>query len=179
MYPPIVVTGPQRSGTTIASKIIAADLFRTAVDESEFTFGEDYSNCVLQLPQALDHYIYLQHIYPGIQFLFVSRDPKDIIASMKRVEWCAGDVYDWELFLERYVTSRILLWNHIKQMIPESCSEIHYESLSDHPLFIPKEGRKDFTIKQWRADSPVGPSYWRNNTECTTILYGSRHTTSS
>ena len=177
-YPPIVVTGPQRSGTTIASQIIADDLDRRAIDESDFIMGHNYDNCVIQLPQALDHFILLQHTYPGIQFLFVRRDPLDIIQSMKRIEWCKNDVYDWEVFLERFVMSRILLWNLIKTQIPAVCSEIDYEAMADHPLFVSKDSRTSFTSKQWQLDKPVGPRYWSNNSECIANFYGSRHTSS-
>lgn len=170
-YPPIVVTGPQRSGTTIASQILASDLDRRAIDECEFNIGADYTNCVLQLPQALDHLILLQHVYPGVQFLFVRRDPLEIIRSMKRIHWCKDDVHDWDVFLERYVVSRILLWNHIKQQAPEVCSEIDYKALSDHPLFVDKTKRKEFTSKQWEQGKPVGPKYWSNNTKCIQSYY--------
>lgn len=170
-YPPIVVTGPQRSGTTIASQILASDLDRQAVDESEFTMGADYTNCVIQLPQALDHFILLQHVYPGVQFLFVRRDPLDIIQSMKRIQWCKDDVHDWDVFLERYVVSRLLLWNHIKQQAPDACSEIDYEALSDHPFFVDKDKRQKFTSKQWQQGKPVGPKYWSNNIKCMQSYY--------
>lgn len=174
-YPPIIVTGPQRSGTTIASQIIADDLGRQAVDETEFAFGSDYSNCVLQLPQALDHYILLQHMYEGAQFLFVRRNPDDIIASLKRIHWCKDDVRNWELFLHRYVSSRISLWNHIKNVIPHACSEIDYEALSSHRFFVPSDQRIEFTSKQWQLEHPIGPRYWSNNSECIKATYGSRH----
>lgn len=173
-YPPIIVTGPQRSGTTIATQILAADLQRTAVDESEFIMGKDYTNCVLQLPQAMDNYIYFQHVYLGVQFCFVRRDPDDIIRSMKRIQWCRDDVHDWDDFLIRYVHSKFLLWELMKEQIPSSCSEIEYSLLSDHPLFV--HDRTGFTCKQWQPNQPIGPKYWSSNNTGIDILYGSRRT---
>lgn len=178
-YPPIVVVGPQRSGTTITSKILAYDLERTPIDEGEFVLGKDYTNCVLQLPHAIDSYIYLQHYYPGIHFVWVNRSTDDIITSMKRIQWCKEDVVDWEVFLERYVISRIKLWQHVKSQIPDSCSEITYEALEDHPLFVAKDKRVEFTSKQWQVNQPLGPRYWSNNQECIREYYGSRHTSST
>jgi hypothetical protein len=170
-YPPIIVTGPQRSGTTIATHIFADKLSLTPVEEHHFIPGNDYTNCIIQSPNALDGYIMLQHMYPGVQFLFVRRDPEQIIASMKRIQWCKDDVSNWEAFIERYVISRIRLWEHIKKHIPDACKEIQYESLQTHPMFVPTEDRLEFTSKQWHPDYPVGPRYWSNNIDCIKELY--------
>lgn len=176
--PPIIVTGPQRSGTTIATHILAYDLNLTAIDETQFQFGKDYTNCVIQLPTALDNYVIFQHAYPDCHFVFIKRPRKDIIASMKRIKWCQDDVNDWETFLKRYVDSRFKLWNHVKQQIPLDCSEIYYNALTEHPLFVHQDLRQDFTSKQWQLDKPVGPRYWSNNSNCIQETYGSRCTSS-
>jgi hypothetical protein len=151
-------------------RILADELKRMPIDESEFILGTDYTNCVIQFPHAMDSYILLQHTYPGIQFCFVRRDPNDIVASMKRIKWLKDDVLDWEAFLVRYVQSRYLLWETIKEHIPEFCGEIDYSMLENHPFFV--HDREGFTTKQWQADKPVGPKYWANNTQCINQLYG-------
>lgn len=176
-HPPIVVTGSQRSGTTIAMHILANDLNRTPIDESQFVLGKDYDNCVIQLPHAMDSYVLLQHTYPGIEFCFVVRDPNDIIASMKRIQWLKDDVLDWETFLVRYVQSRFLLWEMMKSHIPEWCSEISYSMLENHPFFV--HDRKGFTTKQWEQGRPVGPKYWNNNAQCMKELYEQQQHTGS
>jgi len=172
MNPPIVVVGPQRSGTTVASKIIAYDFDLKAVDESEFTLGNDYSNCVVQLPGVLGSYIFLKHAYPGLQFVYIIRDKEDIIASMRRIQWCRGDVFDWEAFMSDWIDNCVLQWHLIKQDMPDQCAEVYYDSLRDHPLFIAEKDRQDFTSKQWQVDKPVGPRYWIKHNQALLELYG-------
>ena len=170
-YPPIIVTGCQRSGTTIATHILADDLDRTPIDEFNFVMGQDYSNCVIQLPQAMDNYVLLQHVYPGVQFLFVNRDKKAIIASMKRIKWLKDDVHDWEQFLERYVNSRFDAWSLMASQIPDCTGFINYDELSKHPFFVARKRRAGFTSKQWQVGQPIGPRHWTNNIKCIQSMY--------
>lgn len=174
-YPPIIVTGPQRSGTTIVTQILAEDLKRTPVDEIDFFPGRNFTNCVVQAPTAMDYYVILIHMYPGLQFVFVDRPRKDIIASMKRIQWCRNDVQNWEQFLEQHLDARLHLWKVIKDRYPESCNEIAFQSLQKHPLFVQQDQRTAFTSRQWQLNNPIGPKYWRNNLECTKQLYGERY----
>lgn len=156
-------------------QIIASDLKRTPVDETEFIPGQDYSNCVIQSPTAMDNYVLLYHMYPGIQFLYVKRPKKDIIASMRRIKWCKDDVHNWDQFLEQHLESRIRLWQTIKDQYPYSCSEITFDSFRHHSLFVDDQYRKQFTSRQWQLNQPFGPMYWTNNLECTKQLYGERY----
>lgn len=172
MNPPIVVVGPQRSGTTIASKIIANDFNYRAVDESEFRFGEDYTDCVIQLPNALSQYVFIRHAYPGVQFVYIIRDKEDIIKSMKRVQWCRDDVNNWEQFMSDWIDHCVLQWHIIKQDIPDQCAEVYYSALQDHPLFIQEDQRHNFTSKQWQPNQPIGPRYWNRNNKAMQELHG-------
>ena len=177
-HPPIIITGPQRSGTTIATHILADDLNRQAIDEIDFIPGKDYTNCIIQSPNAMDAYVMLLHMYPGLQFILIRRSKQDIIASMKRIQWCKDDVQDWEQFLEQYVDSRLRIWEQVKQDFPDSCSELPYEALAGHSLFVSKDKRSAFTTQQWQVGKPLGPKLWPNNFVGIQELYGERHTQS-
>jgi hypothetical protein len=178
-HPPIIITGPQRSGTTIATHILSADLKRTPVDEIDFIPGNDYTNCIIQSPNAMDAYVLLLHMYPSLEFILIRRSKEDIIDSMKRIQWCKNDVQNWDQFLNQYVDSRLQVWEQVKKDFPDNCSELPYEALSGHPLFVSKTHRTDFTTKQWQVGKPVGPKLWPNNFVGIQQLYGERHTQST
>ena len=172
MSPPIIVTGSQRSGTTITSIITATDNDLTFIDEAEFTPGKDYQDCVIHLPGALDGYVMLHHIYPYSTFVVVPRSKEDIIQSMKRIQWCKDNVQDWEQFLSDYVDNRLQLIEQLQAYLPNQVKLLPYESLRTHRLF--DEDRKHFTVKQWMADMPRGPKYWSDNFQCISTYYARR-----
>ena len=167
MNGPIIVTGPQRSGTTIAARILANDLNRTFVEDINFNATDNRKDIVCQCPSALTTYMIIHHFMPGAHFILIKRDKADIIESMKRVQWSKKNVKDWEAFLDQYVDHCFLQWKRLKQDLPDDCwSELPYESLSFHPLFVPKDERETFTSKQWQRNKPIGPPLWDDHMAC-------------
>lgn len=167
MKPPIIVTGCQRSGTRITAHILAHDFELTYVDELEVDFYNLQPNTVVQSPLALHGYLQAYYTYPGIHFVGVLRNPQEIIASMKRINWLKGDVTNWEAFLTHYVGHQQRLWKQLTKELPnKSWSEIEYDSLKTHPLFVKAKDRQDFTSLQWQKGIPNGPTTWENNLDC-------------
>lgn len=159
--PQILVTGPQRSGTTIAARIIAHDLDIEYIDESDVQFNDIPEHCVIQAPFALKCLVELSFIQPNLNFAFMVRDPQDIKKSMERIEWYK-DVINDPLFYDKYLAHCQHLWLSCKVLISEErLTELSYNSLRDHPLFI--EDRSDFTVRQWQLDNPIGPKTWRHD----------------
>ena len=175
----ILVTGPQRSGTTIAAATLADDFNLTFVDETGFVPGNQYKDAVVQSPNALDSYVILHHMYPQAEFVFVRRDKTDIIASMKRIQWLMDDVQDWESFLSDYVDNRFELWDKLKNYLPKQTQEIPYNALKGHRFFVSKEQRTSFTTKQWQVGKPLGPKIWPNNQQGIQELYCERYSSST
>lgn len=169
-YNYIFVTGPQRSGTTIAAKMIAHDTghkyideadFNTANEEKFFSILKSHKNIVVQCP-AMSHMI---HDIADDKSLVVImlRDIDDIVASEKRVKWSIGPYLELERFgmsRKRAVSFRrrggkvselkYQRWEkEQKDKIPHYI-ELEYESLSSHPMWVPKEKRINWGIKQAR-----------------------------
>ena len=168
-YKRVLVTGPQRSGTRIAAKIIAHDTGLRYVDEDEFSahseslFGIivfNEINIVVQCP-GMSHIIHKFSEHDTLIVMMI-RDIDDIVASEKRVGWDYG--YFRELIkLGVPNSSSVLrtarrnkvkpselkykLWNEQKKTI-QHYMELDYESLSNHPLWIPKEERLNFKENQ-------------------------------
>ena len=131
----VLVTGPHRSGTTIATEIIAAELGLPAIRECDLAHprfeGDDepalsesdvegMTEGVLQgattfrwLPEIADHFDMV---------VVVVRDSKDIIASQIRYRGKQIDNPAAKYTLLKQMKLPLVLW-------------IEYEALSKHPLF--------------------------------------------
>lgn len=91
-YSKIVVSGPQRSGSTFAAFLTAKRLGYERIDETRFNWS-DYklakslfkNKTVLHCP-ALTHVIE-DFAAENTMIIFMIRDIKDIIASQERINW--------------------------------------------------------------------------------------------
>jgi hypothetical protein len=154
-YDSILVTGPQRSGTRIAAKMIAHDTGRSYVDETDIFIDSLYSaasviargNCVLQCP-SLCRYVH-NLVDEETLVVMMFRDVDAIIDSQARVGW------EWELieqvryqnFTEPIAVLKYRTWKNQKQVIPRYV-ELNYADLRLHPLWIGAELRKGFAMTQ-------------------------------
>lgn len=163
-YKRILVTGPQRSGTTICAKMIAEDtgfryidgirMSRLTDQDAEKHFKEGFQ-IVLQAA-------YLSNIctrFAGSDTLivFMLRNTEDIIASEERIKW-KGEVSErkrYQGFIDavpewkdRPISHiKYLVWQRQKKRIPNHV-ELKYESLKEHKLWIAKAQRTNFQPKQ-------------------------------
>ena len=172
--PPIIVTGCQRSGTSIVTEILAKKYNLTRLGDRDLT-GKDFpklrtllanniTEFIVQMPAALNCFLDLWHTYPQVHFVGVMRDTEDIVASMRRIEWRKDDFYHWPDYMYDSVEFMKGQWSLLKDILPDTAyTEVEYESFKDDPLFIEKELRKDFTVNQTELDKPIGPSHWRKN----------------
>jgi hypothetical protein len=155
----IVVTGPQRAGTRIATKMIAADTGHTYVDESEFAFtnGAKWrkvlrrNRVVVQCPAMMKDVV--DDPPPGIFVVLMRRSLDEIHESAERIDWEGehqGNTAELQKFGQTEGDSASLkyeYWNgHTDRSFP--FLEVNYESLKDHRLWIDKDLRKDFTAHQ-------------------------------
>ena len=161
---PIIVTGCQRSGTTIMTKMICNDLGFSFHQDDEFPpslegikqiklfIKHGITNIAIQSPLILYTYDDFYYSIPGIHFVGMKRDKQDIINSMRRVRWMEEFqqyFWNWEKYLEAHVSHMNALWEGLKANLPtEAWTEIEYQSLESHPLFITKDLRTNFTIRQ-------------------------------
>jgi hypothetical protein len=153
------VTGPQRSGTRIAAKIIAADLGRTFVGEEEYKVGSHdgllarYFDIVRSGNPVVIHGPALSssaHYMPGV-VVFMIRSLSEIVRSQERIQWAYEE---WQL--ARYFTDtgpiaavKYRAWHQFqKPMIEDRAFDLEYSSLAEHPLWVPAEQRAAFSPHQ-------------------------------
>jgi hypothetical protein len=164
-YRVILVTGPHRSGTTIAARMIAADTGHDFVIEDEIGFAKiewlaafihsQYGPLVIQCPFLCNNIHQLKAAcdidYAETCVVMMHRFRKDIEASeekAKRVNFVAlGEKQ------KRAIGDRSALhvsdvkydhWEHQRRLIP-NVLDLGYTSLSDHPMWV--EDRSQFRFQ--------------------------------
>lgn len=166
-YHRIIVIGPSRSGTRIATKIIAHDTGYTYVDIHEITkirkaqkmlfFGK---KVVIHAPNYTPYARMLTNKRTLI--VFMKRDLKDIRRSQKRIGWGVkgsthtlrvGNAEDFMrklYFCEKGRIAEIMyeVWEKYQKASIKSYYELEYESLRGHSLWIDKSKRKKFKKSQ-------------------------------
>lgn len=151
-YRRIMVTGPQRSGTTIAAKILAEELGFAYRDEGEILVGDVGAafrlydlkrNFVLQAP-ALAAYC---HLFPGA-VVFMARDLEEIRQSQIRIAWNSSPELE-KYFLDKGEIAKVKyqVWEKWQKKLPGRY-ELEYVSLASHRLWVPSHERKDFSARQ-------------------------------
>jgi len=160
----IIVTGPQRSGTRIASQMIASDLYLDFIDERKFGATnfemflkviKSHTTCVIQAPDMSAQLSLLRN--KEIVVVYMIRDIQDIIKSEKRIGWDDNSLrikykkYFPGFYDDKKPISQIKyeVWNEKqKYELVNPFFEIQYESLKDHKMWVNKENRKNFKWHQ-------------------------------
>lgn len=155
-----LVTGPQRSGTTICTHMIAHDTGFWAIDELMFgidnitQFYKFYNleSVVIQCPGL--SYRIQDFNEEETCIIFMIRPLNEIISSEKRINWDGEtkELEKYKNFEKNKPISEIKyeLWNKTQKEILDNYIEINYSDLSDHPLWVDSNARSKFTKKQYR-----------------------------
>lgn len=164
-YSRVIVSGPQRSGTTYTAFILSQDLNYTHIDEQNFGthtssgFLEAITreNIIVQCPAV-------SHVLDQIQekntiILWIDRNDRDIALSEDRINWhphwfnvekdkyrtIYGDEVDQ---FERNSLMKKHYWGIQKQTLKVDYLDIPYSILKETKGFVSKDQRKNFGVKQ-------------------------------
>ncbi len=168
----IIITGPHRAGTTIATEMIAHDLDYGCLREERVTLfytlnsriNDNHLNnkkTVYQAPLLASQC----HTLPDfVAVVFMIRNVDDIIASEKRINWGEPGVGNEPREMDKYfqyiddpdpnwknmsiADVKYHVWNTIQKKSIKFAYELEYNKLSEHELWVPKEQRKVFTARQ-------------------------------
>lgn len=173
-YQIILVTGPQRSGTTICAKMIARDTGHAYIDERDTAISDmDAFNYLLVMARRLKSKIVLQcpaicryiHLYgvKDILAIMMVRPLDVILKSQTRIEW-DGEIKERKRY--RFIAAeenelpiaqiKYNFWKSDQQHLILNSLEVTYESLSTHPLWIPQEERHNFEPRQTTRENVLG-----------------------
>lgn len=163
-YKAVLVTGPQRSGTAIATKMIATELGYTEIAEEQFRI-HDHNQAQLLMKQGnvVLHAPGLCHaadLFPdALQYAVVlmRRPIEDIWKSENRIGWRTA--YDganlraeqikyadrFGIYGENIALIKYYCWDTLQKQTCVSF-DLDYETLRGHPLW--KNERADFAPRQ-------------------------------
>jgi hypothetical protein len=163
----VLVTGPQRSGTTICGKMLAHDLGLPYVDEMEVIIGYNLrtereqsfrdwlksrvgrrfeEEIVLQCPSAAS---FCHELDRRVAIVFMIRPVHEILASQKRIDW-GHEQHELRQYGATSGPIAEVKYNHWAEQKKngDNFFEVKFDSLSKHPLWVPPELRKMFRDKQ-------------------------------
>lgn len=156
-YQRILVSGPQRSGTTIATEMIAADTGYRVVREEAFDVYDvvklqtilHAKNIVAQCPTMV---AFLPELADENTLVVWMRRPvAEIIASQKRIKWRYESVERERLGLFESNTpiavAKYEWWAANKHRMAHTF-EVDYSSLKQHRLWVAPEQRIAFHARQ-------------------------------
>lgn len=164
----ILITGPQRAGTSIAAKIISQGTGLPYVDEEDINI--DDLNLFFKRHYGVNEGVICNKSYvmqaPGLSFIchrlpvdlvvFMQRDVNDIKKSAERISW----IIPWNDFeAHKYLTEansswavKYNKWREYQKPYMEQNNkmffDLDYESLKSHPLWIDKSERTNFHARQ-------------------------------
>jgi len=153
----IIVTGAQRSGTTIGMLILAEELGYEGIKEEEIDvdnlnlFSEllNKRRFALQAPGLCS----ITHLLRGkdTAVVFMKRKVEDILASEKRIGWNVHEPYEKAKYFtndeEPISATKLFNWEvYQKPLLLERAFDLEYDSLKGHQLFI--ENRTGFGARQ-------------------------------
>lgn len=157
IYRTVLVTGPQRSGTTIAAKTIAHDTGHQYVDENEFHVDnlDEFKpivrrrhRIVVQCPSLCR---LVHHFADDRTLVVLMRRPiGDIARSQERINW-SEETRELRKYGRRdgvIADIKYRYWEERQRAEIPHAMEIEYDSLAAHPLFVPKEERVHFRPRQ-------------------------------
>ncbi len=160
-YQTILVTGPQRSGTTICAKMIACDTGHEFIgEESIVTNNLQALSHILYLTSKIKRKIVVQcpglcryiHLFGDENTLIVMvyRSIEAIIKSQMRIEWEeeAKELARYSLSVGPIAQVKYDYWKKEQQALVINSKKVIYEDLKTHPLWIPQEQRLDFKPRQ-------------------------------
>lgn len=167
-YNAVLVTGPQRSGTTIAGRILASELGYRYADEDEVRIHDHNKayevlkagNVVLQAP-GLCHHADLFTVKLNLAVVMMRRPVDDIYKSEARIHW--RDLYGganlkaeqdkyaarFGIYGDNIAAIKYFCWQEFqKPVLGERAFELEYDELRAHPYWTDK--RETFDARQWQ-----------------------------
>jgi len=172
----IFVTGPQRSGTTICAIMIAKDLgykwykehiLKDMYPEQLKKFAQANKNFVLQCPTMCAYIHEIASHKDAV--VFMRRPLREILESQKRIGWDKNDAELKRYGLDEGIIAKVKYdrWQFHQKALIVNPFEVHYRSLSKHPLWVPKKLRQGWKARQ---TSPYSKFTWDDSEQHKKIM---------
>lgn len=175
----VLVSGPQRCGTTFCAEALATSLGWSHVDEEDYGTHDldalqrllaEKERQVIQCP-ALTHV--LTELQEHNLIVFMRRPVEEIVASEKKIRWRelgneGKEIQKYLQFYPSYMETdkpisqvKFEVWDKEQKAQIKHFFELDYSDLRQAPGWTSKEDRKNFGRKQTSA-APERKSLFRN-----------------
>lgn len=158
----ILVTGPQRSGTTIAATMIAQDTGHILYLEEAFGVHDKAlwqrlikhaQKAVIQCP-GMSAFVH-EESGADVLVVWMERELADILASQERINWPPWDkAREVAKYGEDQGEPAAIKYRHWREWQRDATAnylELPFSSLAGHPLWVPKAERSTFAARQVAA----------------------------
>lgn len=179
-YHYLLLTGPHRAGTTIAAMMMANDLGidyyeeedtlhwarsprPDGIDLRDFFQAKDNVAMVLRCP-AFCHTVHTYSDVPDLAVVMLVRPLEEIKASQERVRWgyARPQMEYYPGYAPPVAGAKYEYWFDVQEeALGDRAFTLEYHSLSRHPMWVPREKRADFVVRQFKegASRGRGPRY--------------------
>lgn len=156
-YDAIVVTGMQRSGTTLAARIIAHDTGHIYVDEDDYGTKDVGMWVSLVTEQSWGHVIhspamsrYLERVsgYEDVFVVWVTRPCEEVARSAERIGWNPAEEgakygLSGSITTGQVCEEKRRYWRCCQRtLFGRNYTEVAYEAFKAHPLWVEAEARR-------------------------------------
>jgi hypothetical protein len=160
----VLVTGPQRSGTTFAAKSIAKILRYRFVDEDEYQVHDANAFIdILKLNQKIViHAPAMSHLLP-LNFsdtfvIWMQRNIMDVIKSEDKIDWHIREFWNEKnkairrfpfhtSIIEAFPNNKLMkdwIWDNLQKVKMYNYAELNYKHLRECEGFIKSKTKKQF-----------------------------------
>lgn len=154
----VFVTGPQRSGTMIASKMLSHDMGLPMIEERAFgthdfqRFNDlalQSGKYVMQCP-TMAPYV---HLHPDAHVVWMHRDLGDILVSQRRIGWGEFERIEKDRYFsddnQGSAEGKLQSWERFQRVqLGDRGIDLQYDSMLGHPMWISEDKRINFADRQ-------------------------------
>lgn len=163
----VFVTGPQRAGTMIASRILAEQLNLPFIPEEEIHIDDlasyqrlrgDRAGFVIQAPGLC----YAADRVEADCVVLMRRDVADVVASEKRINWKyeGMELAKYRVAKGPIAAVKYAHWERYQRASTASYVELDYKSLQQSRWWVDKDRRRHFHEKQTQEGEEQDPPWW-------------------
>lgn len=164
-YRCVIVTGPQRSGATLCAHAVAYDSGLRYVDEEDYGCDLDAwreivatgKGVVVHSP-AMSRWVHEVADRGDVFVIWMIRTTSQVMLSESRIDWKDKEekakYRGVGAYVGKYPISGVKLkyWREVQRGLVRHWREVHYDELKAHPLWLPRERRRNFGPRQWALD---------------------------
>jgi len=163
-YRKVLVTGPQRSGTTFAAKSITKILGYRFVDEDEYKVHDEnaFNDLLKSNEKMVLHAPAMSHLLP-LNFcdtfvIWMQRNIMDVIKSEDKIDWHMREFWNKKnkaikkfpfhtSVIEAFPNNKLMkdwIWNNLQKVKMYNYAELNYKHLRECEGFIKSKTKKQF-----------------------------------